>query len=116
MVSSLDGNLTYFENRITEEFLASLLASGNSFFLENVANLDSTVELCKTKLTQLGLSCRIEDRRSSWVDDAAMFLPWPVKLCIAAWILTKDAARRLSRPRANVVIVKSPGALRIRFR
>jgi hypothetical protein len=116
MPLGLEMNRTYFQNRITEDDLASLLVSGNSFFLESVTDVDGTATLCEKRLAGNGRHCRVEDRRMSWANEAGTLLPWPVTLIIAAWTLTKDARQRLRRGgRADVVIIKRAGSLHIRF-
>lgn len=107
---------TYFQNLISEDELSLLLKSGNSFVLENVVDMAGTLKLCEEKLALQGLTCRIEENRTSWTEDGLHLVPGPVSLIIAAWKLVKLLLLRQRDSRARVVIVKNPNALHFQFR
>ncbi|WP_233238309.1 hypothetical protein [Bordetella sp. LUAb4] len=107
---------TYFQHRMTGDEFASLLTSRESFVLESVGDMAGAVKVCQSTLISLGLSCRVVDRRSSFVDDAVIFLPLPLRFLVAAWKIAKAIFHWCLIPNPAVLVVMMPQALHIKFR
>jgi len=107
---------TYFHDRIDPAALHELMARRESFFLEQVADVDGAAEQCAAWLRMRGLVCQVRDQRGSPGQDAAASLaPGWLGLAVVFQALWRGLAARLADRRPHAVIVKRPRALDVAF-
>jgi len=107
---------TYFHDRIGADTLQAMMARRESFFLEQIADVDATAAQCAAWLRARGLVCQVRDQR--WPpgrDMAASLAPGWLGLAVALPGLWRAFAARLADPRPHAVVVKRPQALDVQF-
>jgi hypothetical protein len=107
---------TYFMNRMADGELAELLARRESFFLENVADVDALAVQLSAKLAAMGRTVRVRnDRYSLGKDMARMVLPWWVGVYSLFRILIDTVDIWLARPYVEIVIIQRALSLECRY-
>ena len=106
---------TYFHDLLAPAELSALLERGDSFHLEQVADPDAVALRIQEYLLRLGRSSRVEDQRTSLIDDLGTLLPFGLGMLLLLPLLGRQADSMLS-PRTDVVIAITRQALAVRCR
>lgn len=92
---------TYFVNRMNEGELAALLNARKDFFLENVSDMDSTLQAAYAWLAQAGLTHRYLSAPSNPFANVPSQMIATIPLIGSLWVLCLAAAS-LGRTSADV--------------
>lgn len=97
---------TYFMNRLSDDELQSLLGKRDNFFLENVLNMDRTLQYAQATIVQAGLTSRFVDEPANPFAHLRHDILGAIPLIGPLWVLGLSALR-LGQPAADVTIKRT---------
>ncbi|MDR6603790.1 hypothetical protein J2732_004811 [Achromobacter deleyi] len=97
---------TYFMNRLSDDELQSLLGKRDNFFLENVLNMDRTLQYAQATIAKAGLTSRVVDEPANPFAHLRHDILGAIPLIGPLWVLGLSALR-LGQPAADVTLKRT---------
>ncbi|MFY0480536.1 hypothetical protein [Achromobacter marplatensis] len=97
---------TYFMNRLGDDELQSLLSKRDHFFLENVLDMDRTLQHAQATIAKAGLTSRFVDEPANPFLHLRHDIIGAIPLIGPLWVLGLSAIR-LGRPAADVTFKRT---------
>lgn len=99
---------TYFMNTLSDDELRSLLARREDFFLENVVDMDRTLQRAQTLIAGNGLTSRFVHDPANPPAKLSQGIMDAIPVLGALWVMGRVAIR-LGRPAADVTLKQTAG-------